>query len=263
MRRAGDVNGQAVQELADVYSRVVATLGNPAAGAGCSAAWALDYAQNGDVRVEMLASAALARLPDRNQILIWLGATNADAGATHAAAAPLLLPEEQAAAIALHNPEDRCASLAAHAALRLMLSSAIGISPLKVRIHHGAHGKPLLDRGDLHFSLAHVRGAVAVALARLPIGIDIERKTPLPDMDMIAATAFAPESVAALDTVKGAARVDLFYRFWTLGEAFIKATGLGVFQGLDSFAFIPDGEPRLTRVSSPWGPAERWRFGFC
>ena len=261
--RAGDVNENGMQELADAYSRVVATLRNPAVEAGCSAAWALDYAKNGDVRVEMLASAALARLPDHNQIMIWLGATNANVGATHAAAAPLLLPEEQAAAMALHNPADRCASLAAHAALRLMLSGAMGISPLNVRIHHGAHGKPLLDRGDLHFSLAHVRGAVAIALARQPTGIDIERKTTLPDMEMIAATAFAPDSRTALDAVKGAARLDLFYRFWTLGEAFIKATGLGISQGLDSFAFTPEGEPRLTRVSPPWGPAERWRFGFC
>lgn len=252
-----------MQELADAYSRVVPTFANPAAEAGCSAAWALDYAQNGDLRVEMLASAALARLPDHNQIMIWLGKTSSDVGSTHAAAAPLLLPEEQAAAMALHNPADRCASLAAHAALRLMLSGAMGITPLNIRIHRGVHGKPLLDCVDLHFSLAHVRGAVAVALARQPIGIDIERKAALPDMNMIAATAFAPESRTALDAVKSAARLDLFYRFWTLGEAFIKATGLGIFQGLDSFAFTPDGEPRLTRVGSPWGPVERWRFGFC
>jgi phosphopantetheinyl transferase len=144
-----------------------------------------------------------------------------------------------------------------------MLGLAMGIPPSSVQIHRTVHGKPLLDRDDLHFSLAHARGAVAVALARRPAGIDIERKTALPDIDRIAATALAPDSRRALDAVKGAARLDLFYRFWTLGEAFIKATGLGLFQNLDSFAFTPNGEPRLTRVSSPWGPAERWRFGFC
>jgi 4'-phosphopantetheinyl transferase len=139
----------------------------------------------------------------------------------------------------------------------------MGIPPSRVQIHRGVHGKPLLDRDDLHFSLAHVRGAVAVALARRPAGIDIERKAALPDIDRIAATAFAPDSRMALDAVKGAARLDMFYRFWTLGEAFIKATGLGIFQGLDTFAFTPHGKPRLTRVNPQWGPAERWRFGFC
>jgi phosphopantetheinyl transferase len=107
----------------------------------------------------------------------------------------------------------------------------------------------LIDAGDLHFSLSHVRGAVALAVAQRPVGI--------------AATVLAPESRMALDALKGAERMDMFYRFWTLGEAFIKATGLGISHGLDSFAFTAVGEPRLTRVDPKWGPAERWRFGFC
>ncbi len=249
-------------ELSNAFSRVVATR-RSTSETGCSAAWGLDFGQHGDAGTEILAAPALARWPDNNQILIWLAAPVADAHAVRAAAAPLLVREEEVAAMALHNPADQCASLAAHAGLRLMLGTTMGVPPSGVRIHRGPHGKPLLDRDDLYFSLAHVRGAIAVALARRPVGIDIERKAALPDLDRIAETAFAPESGKALANVEGVARLEMFYRFWTLGEALIKATGLGIFQGLDSFAFTPDGEPRLTRVSSPWGPAERWRFGFC
>jgi 4'-phosphopantetheinyl transferase len=252
-----------MQELSDAFSRVVTSLRDSAVESGCTIAWALNYAQCGEARVEILGSPALARLPDTDEILVWLGAVDADVDAVKGAAAPLLIPEEHAAAMLLHNPADRCAALASHAGLRLMLGAAAGIPPLSVRIHRGAHGKPLIDAGDLHFSLSHVRGAVALAVAQRPVGIDIERRTALPDIDAIAATVLAPESRMALDALKGAERIDMFYRFWTLGEAFIKATGLGLSQGLDSFAFTAVGEPRLTRVDPKWGPAERWRFGFC
>ena len=46
-------------------------------------------------------------------------------------------------------------------------------------------------------------------------------------------------------------------------RAFVKATGLGVLQGLNSFAFTSEGEPCLTRVTPGWGSPERWRFGVC
>jgi 4'-phosphopantetheinyl transferase len=252
-----------MQEVHSAFSRVVSTCCNSAFASACTVAWALDYAQNGEPRVETLASPAFARLPSNDEIVVWFGAIGVDVDAVGGAAAPLLVSEEQAAAMLLNNPADRCASLAAHGGLRLILAAAMGIPPLSVQIHRGVYGKPLIDVADLHFSLAHIRGAVAVALARRPVGIDIERKVALPDIDTIADATFALESRMALATVMGAERTDMFYRFWTLGEAFIKATGLGIYQGLDSFAFTSHGEPRLTRVSLPWGPSERWRFGFC
>ena len=250
-----------MRKLNDAFSRAVVTIYNPLREVGCVTAWALDYDHDSEPRAEILVSASLARMPEEDQILIWLGAPDTDIGVVRAAAAPLLDPEEEMAAMRLRDAADQCASLTAHAGARLMLGAAIGLSPSRVRIHRGAYGKPLLDGGILHFSLAHVRGAVAVALARRPIGIDIERKVVLPDIDAIAAIAFARESCKALDAVEGDARTEIFYRFWTLGEAFIKATGLGVFQGLDSFAFTPEGQPGLTRVTPGWGPCERWRFG--
>jgi 4'-phosphopantetheinyl transferase len=175
---------------------------------------------------------------------------------------PFLDSADWAAAMRLRNPADQRASLAAHAGVRLMLGAALNIPPSQVRIHRGRHGKPLL-LGNLHFSISHTRAAVAVALARHPVGIDIERNVPLPDMLALAAFAFAPEARMALESAPQKSQLELFYRFWTLGEAFIKATGLGVFQGLDTFAFTPVGHPRLVRVTPDWGPADRWRFGVC
>jgi phosphopantetheinyl transferase len=252
-----------MQDVNCAFSRAVATISVPRLEGECMAAWALDYMRPGRPRVELLGSPAQARMPDEDQLMVWLGAPGSDLGELRAAAIPLLDPEEQATAARLRNPADQRTSLAAHAGVRLMLGAAMDVPPRSIPIHRGQHGKPLIEGGSLHFSLAHVRGAVAVALARRPVGIDIERKAALPDMAAVAAAAFAPEAQRALEAAQGEARTEIFYRFWTLGEAFVKATGLGVLQGLNSFAFTSEGEPCLTRVTPGWGSPERWRFGVC
>jgi 4'-phosphopantetheinyl transferase len=79
----------------------------------------------------------------------------------------------------------------------------------------------------------------------------------------VARTTFAPEAYVNLAArPEGTARTVLFYRYWTLAEAFTKATGEGIAQDLKSFAFTEAGAPALTRVSAAWGPERRWRF-YC
>jgi 4'-phosphopantetheinyl transferase len=252
-----------MQKSNDGFSRAVTTIRSPLREVGCVLAWALDYARHGSPHVEMLASPAIAHMPNEDEVMVWFGVVDSDIGTVRAATIALLDPEEEYAAMRLQHAADRCASLAAHAAVRLMLSAATELAPSRIRIYRGRYGKPLLAGGGLHFSLAHVRGVVAAVLARQPVGIDIERLTAVPDISAVAATIFAPESCKALDAVEGEARLAMFYRFWTLSEAFTKATGMGVFQGLDSFAFTGEGEAHLTRVTAGWGRAERWRFGLC
>jgi 4'-phosphopantetheinyl transferase len=258
----GDREATLRQDPNPSFSCAITTVRDPILETGCVVAWALDYARQGDPRVEILASPESSHMPNEDQIIVWVGTAVSDIDTMRRATAPLLSTADQLAAMLPRDPADQRASLAAHAGARLMLGKALGVAPSSVRIHRGEQGKPLLEDPGLHFSLAHVRGAVAVALARRPVGIDIERKAALPDLLAVAAIAFAPESRKALDAVEGEARTEMFYRFWTLGEAFIKATGLGVSQGLDSFCFTEDGQPRLTRVTPGWGLPERWRFGF-
>ncbi len=85
---------------------------------------------------------------------------------------------------------------------------------------------------------------------------------PFPELVQVAKSLFAPEMQDdIMATESDATRIALFYRFWTLGEAFIKATGEGISQGLRSFAFSANGKPVLTRVDGFWGPRNRWCFG--
>jgi 4'-phosphopantetheinyl transferase len=165
--------------------------------------------------------------------------------------------------------KQKLASVAiAHASLRLLLGAILDHPPNELSFGRGSRGKPYLvsprlaPDEDLHFNLSHTQGAVAVALARQPVGVDIEMQRDLPDLLDIAETVFAPESVAALaNTANGPQRRALFYRHWTLGEALIKATGGGMSHDLKSFAFSSRGAPKLSRATGAFAHADQWAFG--
>jgi 4'-phosphopantetheinyl transferase len=232
------------------------------------AAWALDFGSDSAPQVSVLAdqSALPPRPPSAKELFLWFGVPRLD---NSEELLPYLHEAEREQVAWLNQPADRWSFAAAHVGVRSLLATALGCSPREVAFLRGARGKPDLDparHGDdthrVHFNISHTRGLVAVALAGRPVGVDVERVREISDMHAVGETVFANESLSALaETVGEAARTALFFRFWTLGEAFIKATGEGLTQGLKTFAFNASGAPRLTRVDGQWSPAARWRFG--
>ena len=154
----------------------------------------------------------------------------------------LLDEEEQARAARFVHERDRQPFIAAHALLRILLQQLAGRPADAWRFVSGSHGKPSLhpdhrlDR--LAFNLSHTRGAVACAITLdHAIGVDIEqveRSTRLVD---IADSHFAPAERALLRAAPAAEQRALFFRLWTLKEAYIKAHGDGLSLPLDQFAF--------------------------
>jgi 4'-phosphopantetheinyl transferase len=169
----------------------------------------------------------------------------------------------------LRDHRDRWSVAAARGMVRIMLSHCLGCTAQEVAIVREERGKPVLDPArhgaiahSLHFSISHSRELVGVAVARSRIGIDVEAIRPLPELMQIASTVLAPEMLDVLGECENELeRASLFYRFWTLGEAFTKANGTGLGQGLQSFAFSAREEPVLKRVSASLGPHHRWCFG--
>ena len=203
--------------------------------------------------------------PRADELFLWFGAPGTDdwSDLHH-----YLSEAERARASRFRFEADRWSFAAAHAGLRVLLGPMVGCAPHALRFAAGTNGKPCLDYARHHgavvqFNISHTRGCVAVAIAGCPIGVDVEQRRALPDLMAVARTVFAPAACASLAArAEGAARTALFYRHWTLGEAFIKATGEGMTQDLSSFAFTDQGTPALIRVSADWGPLERWRF-YC
>lgn len=246
---------------------------------GHAVSWAFDMAGAHHVRLRPLhcLEAVGPGLPGREDLWLWLGMpVPEDKGKasgetlTRLNLADWLSDAELVRAAQFRFDEDRWSYGAAHAGLRLLLSRILGKEPRRIRFNVGPKGKPALcashtlpDGAEhLHFSISHTRGMVAVALSGSPVGVDVERVRPLPDMRRLITSLMAPEALKAFIATRNVDdRLALFFRYWTLGEAFIKATGEGLDQGLDSFAFTESGTPGLTRVTPGWGDLARWRFG--
>jgi 3-oxoacyl-(acyl-carrier-protein) synthase/phosphopantetheinyl transferase len=103
--------------------------------------------------------------------------------------------------------------------------------PIEVRVMYDAAGKPRVVRDDggelprrLDISLAHADGLGAAAVARRPVGVDIERIAPRPNGTWELACT---ESELALLQQTGAAD-EWGTRFWVAKEAYGKRAGTGL-----------------------------------
>ena len=197
---------------------------------------------------------------------LWLGVPTEGSLATLLS---LLTDAERQQIFRLRNNMDRWSVAAGRAVARILLGQCLDCPAQDVALIQEERGKPMLDPGyhgaiarQLHFSISHSRELVAVAVARSRVGVDVEAVRVFPELMQVADALFAREMFDELKAAENdGVRIALFYRFWTLGEAFIKATGEGLTQGLKSFAFTARNEPALIRVDAPWGPRDRWCFG--
>ncbi len=227
-------------------------------------AWALERSASKPLHVSVVPALPTGprASPNEDELILWFGAPDGDGRDLFGH----LSADERARATSFRFEADRWSFAAAHGGLRVLLASMLDCAPQALRFASAPRGKPHLDGGGpragaLQFSMSHARGCVAVAVARCAVGVDVERRRTMNDMMAVAKTAFAPEEFAALTgRLEPSVRSALFFRYWTLGEAFIKATGDGLAEDLSSFAFNDADPPELMRVSALRGPPNRWRF---
>ena len=118
------------------------------------------------------------------------------------------------------------------AALRSNLCDRLGCSNRELSFGYGKHGKPFaLVNGvpsDASFNVSHSGRHGLIAFARSDgLGVDLEVRAPGRDFDGIGGNVYGPRERLALSSTAGWEKADLFYRFWSLKEALIKALGTG------------------------------------
>ncbi|SMO33408.1 4'-phosphopantetheinyl transferase family protein [Propioniciclava tarda] len=97
--------------------------------------------------------------------------------------------------------------------------------PTDLKIGHEPQGRPLfVDRPDLHLSLSHTAGAVAVAVGDRPLGVDVERVGR--HDPRIVARLFSAREQAYLDADPTLTE-QRFAELWTRKEAHAKRSGAG------------------------------------
>lgn len=119
---------------------------------------------------------------------------------------------------------------------RAIIARQLGVPLEHIGISHDPKGRPVLETPGgtgLYLSLATRSGIVGVALARGPVGIDVEH------VDVTATPPFAAlhrEEEAALRGFPDEARALAFARLWAAKEAYVKALGTGFARAPESFA---------------------------
>ena len=161
--------------------------------------------------------------------------------------------------------EDRRDFAVAHTLLRRVLASAGSLPAHGWRLGAIDGGKPHIVGAvgadtDISFNLTHTHGLVACAVGRgFDIGIDVERVTMDRDVALIGDAYFAPIEREWLAAVPESERPARFIEIWTLKEAWLKATGVGLTVGLDAFAFSFDSSTLVFHPPSGVHAAD-WRF---
>lgn len=178
-----------------------------------------------------------------------------------------LSTDEQARHARFKFARDRHLFLLSHALIRRVLSLYVEVEPAAWQFSTGPHGRPeiaapALDT-PLRFNLTHTDGLIACVVTHgIACGIDAE-KLRLPGNPVgIADKMFAASEREALARLSGAAYVEGFFTYWTLREAYCKATGLGLSQPMAAFAFedAPDAHFSIRFQSPASGDSADWQF---
>lgn len=116
----------------------------------------------------------------------------------------------------------------AYLLLKRALSEEFGLTENPV-FTFGEHGKPsIANHPNIFFNLSHCKKAVACAVSRRPVGIDIESVGSY--KESVARYTMNDEEMAL---ITAAARPEVaFVRFWTMKEARLKLTGEGISRDL-------------------------------
>jgi 4'-phosphopantetheinyl transferase len=145
--------------------------------------------------------------------------------------------------------------IACRGTLRERLAEKVNIAPSALQFVYGAHGKPALSGHELQFNVSHSHDMAMIAISETTeVGCDIERIDPSFADEQIPERFFSPYEIATLRALPVADQCDAFFRCWTRKEAYIKACGMGVSLGLDTFdvTLAPDQPAALLRGADGW-----------
>jgi 4'-phosphopantetheinyl transferase len=129
--------------------------------------------------------------------------------------------------------------LQAHSLLHTLLSAYTQAGPQRCELVYHATGKPYLRvpqlEPTLEFNMSHAGELVVVALARgHAVGVDVEFKRPLDDLDGLIEASCTAREAAYLAAFAPKARLVAFYWLWTRKEAWLKLLGVGLRGALTS-----------------------------
>ncbi len=147
--------------------------------------------------------------------------------------------------------------------LRAVLARYVDTEPAALQFCLGPHGKPELagTDGRVRFNTSSSGDVAAIAVTcEREVGVDLERVRCDPGIEQIIESFFSLCEASHLWPVQGERRTHEFFQYWTLKEAFLKATGRGLTVPPEQFEIQPNVHDSAARVCTPWDSSggARW-----
>ncbi len=115
-------------------------------------------------------------------------------------------------------------------------------------IAKGEYGKPYLKESpQIKFNLSHADGIAACIVSDRECGIDCERvRAYRPN---VMKRAFSPKEAELVEASEQSERDLMFFRLWTLKEAYVKTLGTGISYPLNTAEFLFEDNRIITDIA--------------
>ena len=137
------------------------------------------------------------------------------------------------------------------------------IDPKQINFEYTAHGKPKLadsiNSMEIEFNVSHSEKLIVYAITcQDPIGVDIEYIQPLLNVEKIAKRFFSTQEFKKLKYLNNSEKNLEFLKLWTGKEAYLKATGEGISQGLDKVQITTNHTTKI--IGAPYFNYLPWKI---
>ena len=155
--------------------------------------------------------------------------------------------------------------LITRALVRTTLSRYHSLAPEAWRFQSNACGKPTTDPAcGLRFNLSNSVDLVVCLISKgAEVGVDVEPCERAGQIAELASEVFSPLELAQFAALSDHDRLDRALSLWTLKEAYIKATGMGLSMPMNRISFLFGGTEGIRLELYPrlcGEPRRSWQF---
>lgn len=155
----------------------------------------------------------------------------------------VLSQEEKGRAEAFMVEKDRLRYVTARGVVRLLISEYLGKSYDKLCFLYGKKGKPYIICGKeepcVYFNISHSENIILLCFSKLgEPGVDVEKIRKIDNLSLIVQKYFHSEEKEFFYSLQEELQKNMFFRIWTLKEAYLKACGSGIGKRLSSFSVL-------------------------
>jgi len=133
--------------------------------------------------------------------------------------------------------EDAQRSLLGDIMVRSIISKKLNLKNKQITFNLSDKGKPsIVGHPNLFFNISHAGTWVVAAFSDYEVGIDVEliKKINYNVSDIF----YSEEENKALNKLRGKKKLEYFFDLWTMKESYLKYTGKGLSEPLNSFTVV-------------------------